>query len=278
MWRGKDRLRHHAAVTKPGLSLLAVLLDRSSSTRPTADAIRAGVGALLADQRGRPGELLVTLASCSGSGQETACALHPVADVGPVALKPGGAPALHEGIVGLIEDVGADLAGLEESERPGRVVVAVVGDTAADTGDAERVRELVERQRLDYAWEFVLVDVSCAPRPSTTDTAHDEAHDQGLSGVGVHGEDAEGERSDVLTAIVLAEARLGVPATAAILAGPGRDGVLAGLHAASAFVSRARESRPWEPVEGFTDGERASAAVPAVPRPVWWRRLLGRAG
>ncbi|MBW0101493.1 hypothetical protein [Pseudonocardia sp. KRD291] len=267
-------------MTKPGLSLLAVLLDRSSSARPVADAIRSGVDALLADQRERPGELLVTLAACGGGGQQSACAQRPVADVAPVALKPRGRSALHEGIVTLIDDVGAGLAGLEESERPERVVLAVVGDTAADTGDTERVRKLVERQRRDYAWEFVLVDVSSTPRPAgTASTAAtgapgtDEVHNDGVPGEA--GVPAEGEWSDVLTAVAIAEARLGVPATAAILAGPGSDGVRAGLAAASAFVSRARASRPWEPVEGFTDDERAAASAPAPARRAWWRRLLG---
>ncbi|MDN5918913.1 MAG: hypothetical protein L0I76_28095 [Pseudonocardia sp.] len=281
-------------MTKPGLSLLAVLLDRSSSARPAAAAIRSGVDALLADQRERPGELLVTLASRSSAGQETACALRPVADVAPVALKPRGDSALHEGIVTLIEDVGAELAGRDESERPERVVLAVVGDTAADTRGTERVRELVERQRRDYAWEFVLVDASAGARTPATATslAGDSATGDRASGGAVTGEavtggapghgpgpDAEqAEGADVLTAVTLAEARLGVPATAVILVGPGPEGVRAGLGAASAFVSRARESRPWEPVEGFTDSERAAASVPGPAGPAWWRRLLAIMG
>lgn len=261
-------------MTKPGLSLLAVLLDRSSSARPAADAIRSGLDALLAEQRERPGELLVTLASRGAAGQETACALRPVAEVGPVALRPGGASALHEGIVTLIRDVGCELAGLEESERPERVVLAVVGDTAADTGDAELVRELVECQRRDYAWEFVLVDVCPATRPSTMDGPA-AGPSAGTSPADPPAAVAGGG-SDVLTAVALAEARLGIPSTAVVPAGPGPDGVRAGLGAASAFVSRARESRPWEPVEGFSDDERAAASVPA--RPAWWRRLLGISG
>ncbi|MET0191219.1 MAG: hypothetical protein ABW212_19625 [Pseudonocardia sediminis] len=277
-------------MTKPGLSLLAVLLDRSSSARAAAGAIRSGVDALLADQRERPGELLVTLASRGAAGQETACALRPVADAGPVAAwKPRGESALHEGIVTLIDDVGAELAGLEESERPERVVLMVVGDTAADAGDTERVRELVERQRHDYAWEFVLVDVASGARvPAADEPAGPGAPDRGDAVGGEHGAgqtrtdgpvEADGSAGDLLvgerTDVLTAEARLGVPATAAILAGPGPDGVRAGLAAASAFVSRARETRPWEPVEGFTDEERAAASVAAPPRPVWWRRLLG---
>ncbi|WP_130290551.1 hypothetical protein [Pseudonocardia sediminis] len=276
-------------MTKPGLSLLAVLLDRSSSACTAAGAIRSGVDALLADQRERPGELLVTLASRGAAGQETACALSPVADVGPVALKPRGDSALHEGIVTLIDDVGTELAGLEESERPERVVLMVVGDTVADAGETERVRELVERQRHDYAWEFVLVDVASGARvPAADEPAGPGAPDRGdaVGGEPVAGQtrtdgpvEADATAGDLLvgerTDVPAAEARLGVPATAAILAGPGPDGVRAGLAAASAFVSRARETRPWEPVEGFADEERAAASVPAPARPVWWRRLFG---
>lgn len=272
----RTRLGHHAAVTKPGLTLLAILLDRSSAVRPVAGAIRSGVDALLFDQQERPGELLVTLATCAGSGQETGCAQLPVDEVGPVALRPRGRSALHEGIGTLIDDVGAELAGTDEAQRPERVVVAVVGDTAAETGGSDRIRELVERQRRDYAWEFVLVDVPGGARASTESTAGGRGAGEPARGHDDGGSDGAGARSDGATLVAPAEARLGIPATAALVAGPAPEGVRAGLEAASAFVSRARESRPWEPVEGFTDGERDAATVPA--RPSGWRRMLGAGG
>lgn len=265
------------AVTKPGLSLLAVLLDRSSSVRPAADAIRSGVDALLADQAGEPGELLVTLAARNACGQETACVLRPVADVGPVALRPRAGSALYEGIGTLIDDVGTDLAGLAESERPERVIVLVVGDTGAAGGDAELVRERVQRQRHDYAWEFVAVDLhahggTAAPGHRDDAAAPAAPADRTDDARGAVAPDA------AASAVAVAEARSGIPATALLVAGPGPDGVRARLDAASRFVSRARRTRPWEPVEGFTDDERAAAAVPAPARPGWWRRLLAGAG
>jgi hypothetical protein len=55
------------------------------------------------------------------------------------------------------------------------------------------------------------------------------------------------------------------------------EGVRAGLTAASAFLARARDGRPWAPVEGFGETERAAAAPPAEPAPTgWWQRLLRR--
>ena len=55
------------------------------------------------------------------------------------------------------------------------------------------------------------------------------------------------------------------------------DGVRAGLAAASAFLSRARDAQPWAPVEGFGEPERAAAATPDEPqRAGWWQRLLRR--
>ena len=134
-------------MTKPGLSLLAVLLDRSSATRHAAPALRRGLDSLLSDQRDTPGDLVVSVVTSNTAGHETVCAQRPVAEVGPVALRSRGGSALHDGIVTLIDDVGAELAGLDESERPERVIVLVVGDSAADASDPGRVRELVERQR-----------------------------------------------------------------------------------------------------------------------------------
>lgn len=54
-------------------------------------------------------------------------------------------------------------------------------------------------------------------------------------------------------------------------------GVRAGLAAASAFLLRARDGQPWEPVDGFTDADRETAAAEAAPAAAnWWQRLLGR--
>lgn len=110
---------------------------------------------------------------------------------------------------------------------------------------------------------------AAAPEPAARDAA----------GTGDAAAGARGGTGTVLGELPgapAAAARFGVPATATITAGPGAAGVTAALAAASAFVTRARAARPHEPVEGFSDAERAAAEVPDT-RPAWRKFLrLGR--
>lgn len=259
--------------------------------RPVLPALRAGLADLLTAQLDGPGELEVVVATGDDLTRTLTDGSHPSAvptdpaaarDALPGRLRPLAGPDLPAAAARLLDAVGDDLATREESDRPERVVVLLVGE--GGVGDAGTLRQRIEHQRDTYAWEFALVDVSSGPvpspawgpiggvtaRPNRTRKAADGTDaEAGLPGGGTvvveHAPAAERDRPDPAT-------RFGVPATATITAGPGAAGVGAALTAATGFVLRARGSAPWQPVPGFTDDERAAADVPDT-RPAW-RRLL----
>ncbi|OLL72517.1 hypothetical protein Ae168Ps1_0895c [Pseudonocardia sp. Ae168_Ps1] len=269
-------------MTNPGSTLLAVHLDRSSMLRPLLPALRAGLVDLLDAQAAEPGSLQVVLSTGDDLTRSLADGSHPPAtpvDAGgartalATKLRPVDGPDLRIGAARLLDAVGDELAARAEDDRPERVVVLLVGEAAV--GDPSHVRERIAHQRSTYAWEVALVDVTsggipAAKRPEPAGPAEAAT------------EQAEGATDDGqgTAAVALAErmdgpaaaARFGVPAPATITAGPGAAGVTAALSAATAFVSRARAVQPHEPVDGFSDDERAAAAV-ADTRPAW-RRFL----
>lgn len=238
--------------------------------RPVLPALRAGLADLLEAQADGPDALQVVLATGNDLTRTLSDGSHPVPVPAtpaeartalPARLRPLAGPDLPNAAGRLLDAVGDELASRDETDRPDRVVVLLVGEGGVGTADA--LRERIEHQRATYAWEFVLVDVSAGPVPAPGWGPKQPAR----SGAG-EGAVAVAERPERPDPA----ARFGIPAGAVLTAGPGADGVTAAIGAASGFVRRARETTAWEPVESFSDEERAAADVPDT-RPAW-RRLL----
>jgi len=217
-------VRHPARVTKPGRSVIALLLDRSSSLGPLRDDLRAALAELLAEQAARPGEVEV-YATTTGRRAGRLGGGVPAADVEVPKLRGRGTAAVRDSLGALVTGLGENLAGMPEHERPERVfVLAVHGgmDLGSATWGPDELRDLVAAQERDYAWEFLTVTV---------------AEHAGLAPWG------EGFRS--------------------IGAAPTADGVRASIAAASGYLARAREVGPWVPVPGYSQEERWAAYPPS---------------
>lgn len=208
-------------MTRPGLTLIAALLDRSGSMHTLRGDIEGGFDAFVAEQRRQPGDVLVTLAQFDNV-YETVYASRPIADVPPLQLVPRGSTALLDGIGRLVTDVGATLAAMPEDERPSKVIVMVMTDGMENasrewTGDA--VRTLIGTQERDYAWEFLFL----------------------------------GANMDAVTV----GGSLGFAADRSLTWGPTTGGVAGAYAAATAYASRSRAA-PGA-VAGFSDAERDAA-------------------
>lgn len=259
-------------MTTPGRTLLAVHLDRSSTLRPVLPTLRGGLADLLDAHVDGPDDLQVVLATGDDLTRTRSDGSHPAPVVAtpadaraalPARLRPLAGPDLPTAAGRLLDAVGEELASRDEADRPERVVVLLVGE--GGVGDARALRERIGHQRATYAWEFVLVDVTSGPVPAPGWGPVRHAGDGDGDGEGAVAVAGRPQRPDPAE-------RFGVPAGAVLTAGPGADGVSAGLAAAAAFVRRARGTAAREPVEGFSDDERAAADVPDT-RPAW-RRLL----
>jgi hypothetical protein len=171
-------------VTKPGRAAIAILTDRSRSTRPVRAAVQAGLTGILTDQRETGADVLVTIASSGEKLPE----LRPVAEVTAAPSRARGTAAIRDDLGDLITGLGSQLSAMPEEERPSRVIVLVVAAGVEGTRmSRDAIADVVGAQQRDYAWDFAYVGgegsdaLGIAPEHALTCTLSDEGVRAGLT-------------------------------------------------------------------------------------------------
>ena len=124
-----------------------------------ADDMRGGFDTYIAGERSLAGATVVTLAQFDDR-YDVVYDNRPIDDVPPLVLEPRGTTALLDAIGRFVTDVGHQLAGLPEADRPDRVVILVVTDgmeNASVEWESGEVRQLVSRQEDEHHWDFVFL-------------------------------------------------------------------------------------------------------------------------
>ena len=210
-------------MTDPQRTLIAVLLDRSGSMESIKSDTEGGFNAFVAEQAREPGEATVTLAQFDTT-YEVVYANRPIADVPPLQLQPRGMTALYDGVGRLITDVGAELASMPETERPGTVVVVVMTDGHENSSvewTHEAVNAAVKRQESEYSWSFVFLGAN-------------------------------------MDAVAIGQ-QMGFSADTSLTYDASDEGVTSAMASATAYVSRRRLAPAGSAAPGFSDGDRVAA-------------------
>jgi hypothetical protein len=121
-----------------------------------ADDTVGGFAAFVREQGAVAGRCRLSLAQFDDSYERVYAAVD-IADVPPLVLQPRGSTALHDAMVRVIGEAGAELAEMPEEERPGTVLVAVLTDgheNASREATGAMVKALVERQQSQWGWQF----------------------------------------------------------------------------------------------------------------------------
>ena len=166
-------------MTDAALTQVYVLLDRSGSMSAIADDTVGGFAAFVREQRAVAGRCRLSLAQFDDSYERVYAAVD-IQDVPPLDLQPRGSTALHDAMVRLIGEAGAELSAMPEDERPGTVLVAVLTDgheNASQEATGAVVKALVERQQNQWGWQFTYLGAN----QDAVLTAH---------GLGIRAEDA----------------------------------------------------------------------------------------
>jgi hypothetical protein len=138
------------------------LLDRSGSMELIRSDTIGGINRYIDTQRQQPGTCTLTLAQFDDQ-YELIYERVPITDVAPRTTEnyqPRGWTALHDAMARLIDDTGARLASLPESERPEHVIFVTMTDGQENSSrqfKAQDVRKKIEHQRTAYQWEFVFL-------------------------------------------------------------------------------------------------------------------------
>ena len=147
------------------LTEIAFVLDRSDSLSTVAESAVAGINAFLRDQQAAPGRARFTLVLFDDEFLVPVDA-RPIAEVAPLdALtdEPRPSAALRDAIGRTVDGLGVRLASTAESERPGKVIVAILTgghENASRKYTRHDIAGRIRHQREKYGWEFLFLGAS----------------------------------------------------------------------------------------------------------------------
>ena len=144
------------------LTEIAYILDRSGSMQAMVEPAIAGFNQFLREQIEAPGNARLTLVlfdneylvPCDGLPIEE------VVELDTTTYVPRGSTARLDAIGRTINELGARLAAIPESARPGQVIIAIFTDgyeNASRQFDLHKINDLITHQRENYNWQFLFL-------------------------------------------------------------------------------------------------------------------------
>jgi hypothetical protein len=145
---------------KKGLSYVAVVLDRSGSMNSNQSDTIGGFNTFLKSQQEVEGDALFTLAQFDNEYlvNYSSVDIKNVAPLDNTTYVPRGWTALYDAIGRTINEVGANLAKLPESERPETVSFVVLTDGLENCSrefTQQQVFDMIKHQTERYNWNFI---------------------------------------------------------------------------------------------------------------------------
>lgn len=147
---------------KKGYTHISIVLDRSGSMASCKQPTIEGFNAFIQKQQETPGKATVTLVQFDDQYQVDYGFL-PILNV-PVLdssnYQPRGGTALLDALGRSIKETGEQLAALDESDRPERVIFVVQTDGAENASrafDYTKISDMIKHQQDVYKWDFVFL-------------------------------------------------------------------------------------------------------------------------
>jgi len=147
---------------KCALTELVMILDRSGSMHGLEKDTVGGFNSVIDEQRQKEGELLVS-AVLFNTENEVIYDRVPIGRVEEMTEKvyrTGGGTALMDALGGAIHHIGNVHKYARPEDRPEHTIFVITTDgyeNASRLYSADRVREMVKRQREKYGWEFLFL-------------------------------------------------------------------------------------------------------------------------
>lgn len=144
------------------LTEIAYVLDRSGSMQSLASDAIGGFNSFLSSQKALEGRANFTLVLFDHEYLvvHKSVELSRVPDLDARTYVPRGQTALLDAVGRTIDDLGAHLAGIPESQRPAKVIVAIFTDgleNASRVFTTEKLAASIKHQQEKYGWEFLFL-------------------------------------------------------------------------------------------------------------------------
>ena len=147
---------------RKNLTELVFILDRSGSMSGLEAATIGGFNAMIQKQKKAEGEALVSTVLFS-SGSSVIHDRVPIREIAPMTERDysvGGCTALMDAIGGAIHHIGIVHKYARPEDLPEHTLFVITTDgmeNASHIYSADRVREMVSRQKEQYGWEFLFL-------------------------------------------------------------------------------------------------------------------------
>lgn len=154
------------------LTDIHVIVDRSGSMGTIKSDMDGAFNTFRDDQAKQPGECRLSLYTFDDR-YDVVYTDRPVAEAPDLDLQPRNMTALLDAIGKTINDVGARYSAMDESARPGKVLVVVITDgheNASREFSAAQVKDMITHQQDVYGWTFTFLGANIDA--ATTATAY----------------------------------------------------------------------------------------------------------
>lgn len=146
------------------LTKIVFIIDRSGSMQSVKDDAIGGMNAFIEEQKQQEGEATLSVYQFDDE-YETLFENKSIQDAPQLDLRPRNMTALYDAIGKTINNVGSELAALEEAERPDKVLFVIITDGAENASqefNSSQVKEMIAHQKEKYSWNFIFIcsDVS----------------------------------------------------------------------------------------------------------------------
>jgi hypothetical protein len=138
---------------------LVVIIDSSTSMGSCKAEAQPAINAFIKDQANDGTDTVLTLVEFNTLANTIHDRVKLDKDNVPeYTLQPRGMTALYDAIGQTVNKVGANLAAMNEADRPNKVVVMIMTDgeeNASREFNASKVKEMVQHQESTYNWKFI---------------------------------------------------------------------------------------------------------------------------
>lgn len=139
---------------------LCIVLDASGSMEAIEDDIKGTFNTFMAEQKNEEGKTVFDVFQFADRTSRIVKQADMAEYTGDLmsSYRCDGMTALHDAVCKAIDTIGAEFAAMPEEERPEKVIFTIVTDgheNASRKFSLKDVKERIDRQTNEYAWEFV---------------------------------------------------------------------------------------------------------------------------
>lgn len=144
------------------LTEIVCIVDQSTSMGGLRAEVITGINQFIKSQREQEGEANFTLIFFDSTVKliHNSININDVPDLTNETYRPQGCTAMNDGIAMGINTIGAKLHTQDESERAGKVIVAIMTDGQENQSrefTTENIKDMIDHQTEKYSWEFIFM-------------------------------------------------------------------------------------------------------------------------